>query len=88
MSTQQGYTTANGINLLAASYGRPKEGHGGSGIFLPNGKAAELYIADSASSKIIVQEVSKISSREEKSVCGGIVRTSFNFDFSKINCVL
>ncbi|XP_063905158.1 vanin-like protein 1 [Zophobas morio] len=85
LSTQQGYTTANGINLLAASYGKPKEGHGGSGIFLPNGKAAELYIADSASSKVVIQEVTKISSREEKSVCSG--RTPFGLpgDLNKSN---
>ncbi|XP_063905157.1 vanin-like protein 1 [Zophobas morio] len=87
LSTQQGYTTANGINLLAASYGRPKEGHGGSGIFLPNGKAAELYIADSASTKIIIQEVPKISSRAEKSVCSGITPFGLPGNLNKSNVI-
>lgn len=74
MSVQHGYSVANGINLLAANFGRPKEARGGSGIYYSDGKIAENYIGDTPSSKLIVQDVTRQTVREDKSYCQTPVR--------------
>lgn len=58
LSIQAGYARATGVNLLAAGLNYPPM-YGGSGIYLHDGRIAELYISPSKSSKLIIQDVPK-----------------------------
>ncbi|RZC33617.1 vanin-like protein 1 -like [Asbolus verrucosus] len=72
LTVQRGYAQANGVNLLAANYAKAKDGRGGSGIYLYNGKYPEIYIDSSPSSKPIVQDVTKIDRRQKPTTCSSI----------------
>lgn len=74
MSLEHGYALSTGVNLLSASYGSPRQGLGGSGVYLADGSVAENYLDATNSSKLIVREVRVISQRQDKSVCIPMVR--------------
>lgn len=80
MSVQHGYAVANGVNLLAANYGKAKEMHGGSGIYLADGKVAEMYISDSPSSKPLIQPISKQDKRQEVVCASKVCWCHLRFD--------
>ena len=56
LSIQHGYCVANGVNLLAANYGRHIDGRSGTGIYLSDGKVAKV-VNDSVKSQLVVREV-------------------------------
>nr|XP_008196062.1 PREDICTED: vanin-like protein 1 [Tribolium castaneum] len=85
LSVQHGYAVANGVNLLAANYAKPNAGRGGSGIYLTDGKIAEKYIGDTASTKLIVQEVGKQSTREDRTKCPTRLPFGLPSDLGKSN---
>ncbi|XP_044263230.1 vanin-like protein 1 isoform X2 [Tribolium madens] len=85
LSVQHGYSVANGVNLLAANYAKPNNGRGGSGIYLADGKIMENYIGDTPSSKLIVQEVTKQTSRVDKMNCSKNVAFGLPSDLGKSN---
>jgi hypothetical protein len=76
LSIQHGYAIANGVNLLAANYGEPKNSHGGSGIYSADGTIADSYIDGSPSSKLVISNVTLRSRRVDKTVCPTIVSSS------------
>lgn len=82
LSVQHGYASANGVNLLAANYDSPKDGNGGSGIYLANGQISEVYVGGTTSSKLLVQRVPKIQRRESKTSCVHIVSSISRFFIS------
>ena len=76
MSVQHGYAASTGVNLLAANYGKPQDGRGGSGIYAADGKNPEMYVADSASTKFVVRELASIKTRHDVTMCLTRVKSS------------
>ncbi|XP_044263792.1 vanin-like protein 1 [Tribolium madens] len=85
LSIQHGYAVANGVNLLASNYNKPKNTHGGSGIYLGDGKVTEMVIFDTPSSKPLIQEVIIRSTREDKTVCPKLTQFGLPSDLTKSN---
>ncbi|XP_008196019.1 vanin-like protein 1 [Tribolium castaneum] len=85
LSIQHGYAAANGVNLLAANFNNPKETHGGSGIYLGDGRVVEMVVFDTPSSKPLIQEVPKLSKREDKSICPKLSPFGLPNDLTKSN---
>ncbi|CAH1363841.1 unnamed protein product [Tenebrio molitor] len=69
LEVQNGYAVANGVNLLAANYGQPKNGHGGTGIYSADGTKMNVYIDGSPSSKLVVDELTVRSQRQDMTSC-------------------
>ncbi|RZC27673.1 CN hydrolase domain containing protein, partial [Asbolus verrucosus] len=75
LTVQHGYFASNKVTLLAANYGEPQRGHGGSGIYVAKGNIAHIDINGAAGNTLIVHDIQKSKRKANRKNC--VTTTSF-----------